>query len=292
MAAAIVNDTLLEPQQESQQATCSRCSRHRRVVARTEHGKALCAACCGPNPASRSCPGCGETVPGAGQGLCLTCSVTASARRRADELAGRLEADWVRRLWATFAEDLLRPPAKVNRAASTLTRAHEYFLLLERTFRDQEALTAAALHRRIPSSTHRSYLLSYRHVLAKLELAGADVERAASTEEARILAIVARAAGTGHAQIIASYRDALRQAQVPLRTARLYLSVAQAFAAKAGLSEGVPCAQDSLEIHIKQSPGSRASLSRFVRFGVEKLGWTVKLPPKDIRRAATAAEPS
>lgn len=265
---------------KAEHATCSRCGRYRRVDVRSDQGKALCAACSGPEPASRSCPSCGETVPGAGRGLCLTCSVTAAARKRATFLAAGLESEWIRVLWNSFCEELLLPPAKVNRASKTLTRAHEYFVLLERTFSHQRDLTGSSLHDRVDSSTHRSYLLAYRHLLGRLALSDVASERSAASERDRIAAIVERAEGTNHSELIAQYIEELTQSDLPLRTARLYVGVAEAFCAKARLRVDQPCSQDSLDEYVMYSPGSRASLARFVRFGVQRLGWKIKVPTK------------
>ena len=186
----------------------------------------------------------------------------------------------MRQLWEQFCEDLTNTAAKVNRASQKLARSHEYFLLLEQLFPDESALTTSALHQRIASATHRSYLLAYRFVLRRLELEDSAQERERAAELSRLEAIFARSQGQSYEALLNAYAQALNREETSLRTKRLYLGVAQSFCARARLRTDAACRQQQLDEFLMHSPGSRASLSRFVRFGVQECGWTVSVPPK------------
>ena len=186
----------------------------------------------------------------------------------------------MRKLWEQFCEDLTNAAEKVNRASQKLARSHEYFLLLEQLFPDESALTASALHQRIASATHRSYLLAYRFVRRRLDLEESAQERERAVELSRLEAIVARSHGQGYEALLNAYAQALAREETSLRTKRLYLGVAQCFCARARLRTDAACRQQQLDEFLMHSPGSRASLSRFVRFGVQEFGWTVSVPPK------------
>ncbi|WP_156924439.1 hypothetical protein [Derxia gummosa] len=195
-------------------------------------------------------------------------------------MAASIEHLWCRELWNDFAHQLIESPGRVNKAAKVLMASIDYFQSLEKLYEDRSLLTTASFHERVSSLEHRRHLLAYRFLLSRLGACGVDNEREKSNEKRRLHAVFARARGRPYAPLLEGYVNALRAGHVSERTIRLYAAVTQKFCESAAVDTTVPCSSGAIAQYLAHSPGSASSLSRFICYCRDVLGWQISMPSK------------
>lgn len=270
-------------------ATCAGCRRHRRVAGALTDGKSLCESCAKPEPDSHVCPGCGGQAPGGGAARCFACVRRDAATRQARLLGAGLEDVWCRDLWAAFTGELIADDKRLSNVRSIVDASIDYFRLLESKFDSREAITSRALHEAIDSPVHRTYLLAYRFLLNVLGLDAAEEDRVQSNEERRLAQILSRANALPSAGLLAGYVEQLRCSGLPLRTVRLYASVAQKFCERTGAALDRCWPAGAIQTYLVHTPGAANSLYKFVGHCRRTHGWDVSMPPKATLKHGPAA---
>lgn len=257
-------------------ATCGICRKHRRVVALSEEGRPLCAACSGDQPMTHPCPDCGCAVNGSGRSRCDACAILARLLREVELWAAIMEQAWVAQLYRDFgrwssARGVLTPalPSKVAKSAP-------FFRKIDNDGQVKLPITATDLLRIFSSKELRANLNAMRFLCERF---GFEIDEKARAQ-ARDAALIARQLHESSALPWGTYlEDYSRWLEgKPLRTIAQYVGVARSFCEMSNL-EGA-FTQAALVQFLEKSPGARATISVWVSFTGLRYGWEVTMPPK------------
>lgn len=258
-------------------ATCCLCRKYRKIET-TVDGLNHCKACSGPTAASHACPGCGLTVAGSGQSHCDDCLILSRLDREVELRLPLFEQPWLARLYKNFAEWSANRGVRTPRLPANVTKAVDFFLILDRVKDLRQPLTADAMVKVFSSKELRSNLNAATFLQQQFGFIIDGKARAEGQSHAIIEDKLAAAAGTPWYTYLASYRAWL--ADKPARTVAQYMGVAEAFCRQFQISG--PFSQQELVEFLASKPGARTNLGPWVSFAQKQLGWPVTLPPKVI----------
>ncbi|KGG96078.1 hypothetical protein P368_02345 [Comamonas thiooxydans] len=154
-----------------------------------------------------------------------------------------------------------------------------FFARIDTTFAEPRQITSQALLDHLGSAYLRQYLLASRFLQASLQ---APVDRSARQQVAEQATIDKLIVQAKHAQVdvvVQRYAAWLHMQGIALRTQRLYLSSAVAFAIRTQLQPTQEPGPYAIEHFLKERPGLRANLTKFTRFTRDVLGWKLKAGP-------------
>jgi hypothetical protein len=263
--------------------SCSICRRYRAIVGRTSEDRPYCRNCVPDAQMSHPCPDCGDILPGSGLGRCQTCLVKKRIRHDAALAGAKIEADWVRCLWESFAERQIAQASSSLLFVARTIRSVEFFLELQGKFVGSKEITSKYMSERFGSKFLRKYLVASRFVIERLNLERFQEAREDVAERGRALAIVERASEKLYGPLLHSYAAHLEGHGSNLRTMRLYLRAAEAFCVDRNIKNSAAWPSGTLEAYLIKSPGHFASLTRFVTFCRKHLKWDVAMPRKGDR---------
>lgn len=264
---------------KTEHKTCSVCRKHRKVAATSEDGRACCAACIPGQATTHCCPTCGVQVAGAGTSRCRSCSNLDRIIRESDLLAAALTRDWVRDLCRRFAMWLhdRQPgsPGLIN-----VFRPHQiFFERLDAQFSNPEELIESSLLATFGAAGLRKHALPSLFLADKLGIRISADRKSESADADRIAEKLRSAKKHPWGKLLNDFAGKLKESDVSMRTARLYLSTAEAFCSTAKPSlNGWP--EGSISRFLYNKPGLRANLYRFVGHCKSAYGWQVSMPPK------------
>lgn len=263
------------------QATCSRCRRHRPVVAWDEADRPLCQACAGATPASHECLDCGASVPGDGIGRCRSCEIAHRARRRTTLNIELLEQDWVRALFAAYCSSGLLP-RHAGDIAALIDRYARFFAQLDRECTAPRQVTQERLLEIFGADGLRRAMKVVGFLATALQLDWSAAVQEDTVERARIEERLTRHREEAWAGLLCRYSDALHGRGVSQKTVRMYLAAAAGLLGSCGATAAGDVEQDHIDRYLKRKPGAAASLTPFVSFLAGQAGKPLR--PGKLRR--------
>lgn len=258
--------------------TCARCRKFRLATCFVD-GRAYCAACVPGEEMFHSCPNCGEPVPGTGEAPCLRCYNRRKVQSSASLAVSGLERPWSRTLLEQYGRWLCaQHPTKI--ALYQLFEKHvPFFVRIDTTFAEPCQITSQSLLDHLGSAYLRQYLLASRFLQASLQVPVDRSARQRVAEHATIEKLMVQAKRAQVDTVVQRYAVWLNMQGIALRTQRLYLSSAVAFAIRTQLQPTQEPEPHALEIFLKERPGLRANLTKFTRFTRDVLGWELRAEP-------------
>jgi hypothetical protein len=203
-------------------------------------------------------------------------------------ISATFEKVWVRDLWNGFVQLRLGEPLSSPQVVDRISHAAPFFRTLEAHFDEASDITGTALTRVVSSKSMRTYLVACRYVIETLSLGAVDLDRAEQAERARLEAVFARAGGRVHRSLLCVYYCYLSSDHKPLRTIRLYLSVAEAFCRAIPMKSLNAWSEGAIHRFLRSSPGQAANLSSFVTFCRRYYLWDVRMPTRAERQPMEA----
>lgn len=156
---------------------------------------------------------------------------------------------------------------------------HSFFERIDAQFVEVGDFTAAALLSTYGPAELRKHLLVMRFLEVALGLTLAEQDKLDSADRERIAAKIADSSRYPWGRLITDYAATLEQADVALRTRRMYISSAAAFCNSVAFNDDVPWTGEDVRRFLKKKPGGRANLVKFLGFCRQKYGWSVDVPP-------------
>jgi hypothetical protein len=261
-------------------ATCSVCNRYRPIRGQGDDDRPYCKDCVPTLRLTHACPSCGDSVSGGGLGRCRPCINIGAIRRDSDMVAAQLEQLWMREVWLEFVEGQVQQRNANPAWRSRVNQAAAFFQQVERHFKSLDEISSDALCRKVGSRFLRKHLLASRFLVAHLQLEGFEEARQSIAERQRAEEILMRCVGKPWHEILVNYLGQLRRENTAPRTARLYLRAAEAFCMNAHVDGSKAWSEAAMLAHLKHSPGTANSLSRFVAHCRDCYGWDVCVPDK------------
>lgn len=260
-------------------ATCSLCRKYRKVGRRGEDAAPICTDCVGNEDVTHACPGCGVEMPGKGASRCRACLNRAAIDREVRLTTTIFAHEWVAILWSRFSNWVYgRSPG--NPKILDIVRSHQaFFERVDAAFESALDLTGSALLRVFGTAALRRHLLPVQFLAEQVDIHVHSEAKSQASEFDRINETLIAAKRTTWNEIIHAYHQVLVASPLAPRSVRMYLATAAAFCAHADVgvkawSHGV------LEGYLKDKPGTKNSLSRFVSFCRNSRGWDVHMPAK------------
>lgn len=261
-------------------ATCAVCNRYRPIHGRGEDDRPHCKDCTPTLRLTHACPSCGNSVNGGGLGRCRPCINIGAIRRDSDMVAAQLEQPWMRAAWMGFVEDQVQQRNSNPAWRARVNQAAAFFQGVEKHFKSLDEISSETLCKKVGSRFLRKHLLATRFLVAHLQLDGFDEARESLAEGQRADDILTRCVGKPWHEILVNYLGQLKRKNTAPRTARLYLRAAEAFCMNAHVDGSKAWSDGAILAHLKHSPGTANSLSRFVAHCRDCYGWDVWLPDK------------
>lgn len=259
--------------------TCAVCRKYRKVVGTTDDGKPYCDSCQPGHETSHSCPGCQTHVAGTGASLCRACQ---NGKRLAQEVQLNqvvFAREWMPRLYSEFANWLHYRQGDAPTCLKTF-RAHQpFFERLDAEYSALTDITPESLLVRCSSAYLRRHLLATQFLQEALGFTIKPEQKAhyGEMETVRLKLLESKKEPWG--SLLVNYVNSLNDAQLPIRTIRLYLSAAHAFCVHAKATEKGWESRAPLKF-LKANPGARNNLSRFISHCARTYGWDVALPTR------------
>jgi hypothetical protein len=261
-------------------ATCRVCSRHRRIAAVGDDGRALCVGCADAVPTTHPCPDCRASVPGRGTAPCRACSLARLVEHRVTLNAELLDRPWLRALFLDFCawEGLRRTAITLPRRIGAYGRC---FATIGEGCADPAEIGQERLLALLGAEGLRRNHLVVRFLVERLSLSWDPGIAEAVLERGRIGAVLAACAGEPWVPAIQGYHDHLWRAR-PLqpKTVRVYLTAASALLRHARVTELAELGQAHVTGHLRRKPGHAASLARFLSYAANATGVELTLPEK------------
>lgn len=258
--------------------TCARCRKFRLLSCLVD-GRAYCAACVPGEEVFHPCPDCGEPVSGTGEAPCLRCYNRRKVQSSVNLAAVGLEQSWSRTLLKQYGHWLCAQHPTKPALHRLLEKHVPFFTRIDTTFFEPQQITSRTLLDHLGSAYLRQYLLASRFLQASLQ---APVDRSARqqvAEQATIDKLMAEAKRAQVDAVVQRYAAWLHDQDIALRTQRLYLSSAVAFAIRTQLQPTQEPGPHAIEYFLKDRPGLRANLVKFARFTRDVLGWELRAGP-------------
>lgn len=260
--------------------TCSQCRRYRKLHSFDAEGAARCASCVEGRERLHVCPTCKAEVAGAGAGQCRPCLVQQKLHQDAAILPLALEHDWAKELYTDLAGWLMRTCTSTPRLPATYAKQAVFFARLDVVFAHRHEITAARLLKHFEVAQLRRHLLAVKFLQAKLGFAIEESEKTEAVEQARIHDKLYATRHELWATVLAEYGRWHVGKGTTARSLRQYLTAAEHLLRTRG---DLVYGQAEVDQTLRQHPGSRTSLSVFVRFASERYGWLVSMPPSTAR---------
>lgn len=220
-------------------------------------------------------------MPGKGASRCRACLNRTAIDREVRLTTTIFAHEWVAVLWSRFANWVYgRSPG--NPKILDIVRSHQgFFERVDATFESALDLTGPALLHVFGTATLRRHLLPTQFLAEQVDIHVYSEAKSQASEFDRIKETLIAAKRTSWDEIIHAYHQVLLASALAPRSVRMYLATAAAFCAHADVgvkawSHGV------LEGYLKDKPGTKNSLSRFVSFCRKSRGWDVHMPAKGI----------
>ena len=258
--------------------TCARCRKFR-LASSLVDGRAYCAACVPGEEMSHPCPDCAEPVPGTGKTPCLRCYNRRKVQSCVNLAAVALERPWSRTLLDQYGHWLCAQHPTKPALHRLLEKHVPFFVRIDTTFAEASQITSQALLDHLGSVYLRQYLLASRFLQASLKVPVDRNARQQVAEQATINKLMGQAKRAQVDAVVQRYAAWLHMQGIALRTQRLYLSSAVAFAIRTQLQPTQEPGPDAIEHFLKERPGLRASLAKFTRFTRDVLGWELRAAP-------------
>lgn len=219
---------------------------------------------------------CGVEVAGGGAGMCRACVVDQRLRRDAKILPLVLDHAWARDLYVAFAEWLLQHDQGAPNLPAIYARQVEFFTRLDAVFAERNEVNAAGLLRHFEVAQLRRHLLTVRFVQEHLGFIVEPAYKAEAAEQSRVREKLYASRHEVWASILKDYARWHADKGTATRTLRQYLTATEHVLRQ---RKEVAYVQTDIDRALRQHPGSRANMAAFVRFGRERYGWDVSLPP-------------
>ena len=290
MPSAGVHDRLCEScRNEFTHKTCSVCRKYRKVAGMDISSKPRCASCLPGVEIAHACPTCGAEVPGSGASRCRGCLNIDAVEREGRMVAALMTRDWTKPLVRQFAQWLLgRRPDMPNLVK--LFRSHQSaFERIDAQFELRESATAEAILGFFGTAGLREHLLVGEFLTESLGIEFSAQLKSDVAEQSRIEEKLRQCQKRPWRNVVDGYYAWLRDCKLPVRTIRLYLSTAVAFCEAAQIQEQA-WQESATSAFLRQQPGLRNNLSKFVGHCRRKYGWDVALPPRAEQPASDATK--
>jgi hypothetical protein len=196
-----------------------------------------------------------------------------------------LTRKWAASLARNFATWLhAREPDKPN-LVKVYRSHHPFFERLDAQFVLQSEATAEAILQFFGTAMLRRHLLASRFLAEELKIVFADQLKSDASERDRIDDKLCQCRKQSWGDTIDRYYKWLSDANLPLRTIRLYLSTAVSFCEIAKVkNEAWPASV--LQQFLQKQPGLRNNLSKFVGYCRKAYGWEVEMPRRPPKQAS------
>lgn len=184
---------------------------------------------------------------------------------------------WVAHLEQGFSAWLhAHEPGKPN-LVKVYRSHHALFERLDAQFPIRAEATAETVLQFIGTATLRKHLLASRFLAEELGIVFSDQLKSDASELDRIEDKLRCCRKQPCADVIMFYHEWLSNAKLQLRTIRLYLSTAVTFCEMAKVKDQA-WPHIALEGFLRQRPGLRNNLSKFVKYCQLAYGWKVEMP--------------
>ncbi len=257
--------------------SCSRCNHHR-ICNLDEVGKPTCALCRNESP--RQCNECRVTIP-AGLGLqCRKCQERKRLRHLGYGLAELLVTHECREAFRSYVNWLNNSPWP-GRVSRTLNKHVEFFMEVER--RELKLDDGPKLLYELGTPFLRRHLMVSRWLE---EARSCDIDknqRANASDRVRLKKAVSvlperSAARSAADQFSKELSDAVSDGKITIRTARLSMRPAVDLLKRVQRSKALAITQDDLLAYLRDRPGQRAAISRFIGFVKRNYALDLVLP--------------
>lgn len=260
--------------------TCSFCRKHRPVHGITDDGKEYCIWCIPGHQHYHPCPGCGVSLPGKGASRCRSCLNLSRLIREADLHSLTLDHVWARELLVEFAIWLHGRSGQQPNCFKLFTSHESFFERIDAEFASLNDINEASLLERLGVTLLRKHLLVSSFLQERLQISIRSEAKEESAEKTRIKEKLIKNTRESWAPLLTGYESWLSNEKVAVRTKRLYLRAAENFCQTAKLKSDVPWKINAVADFLKNNPGSRASLFRFVSYCRAILKWNVEIPSR------------
>lgn len=270
--------------------TCSICRKHRKVAGMTNDGKPYCQACIPGGSKSHACPDCGIDVPGTGASRCRGCLNLSKLSKEVDLNELLFARDWAKMLYRQFARWLFERQAE-NPSLMKVFQYHQiFFERIDAQFVVLEDLTAPVLLKTFGAFGLRKHLLPMQFLAGalSLEIDAKDKAEAADLERIRNKLLENRNYSWG--KVLEQFSRWLEESGVPTRTRRLYLRTAEVFCKYVKLADQ-PWSDADIHKFLRNKPGLRANLFKFVGYCGRAHGWDVRMPSRTAISVKAAGVP-
>lgn len=265
--------------------TCGFCRKYRPVFGTTDNDISYCSNCIPGQQVYHSCPGCGCAVPGVGRSRCYSCINLNRLIKEVDLHALTLSRQWARDLILKFALWLHERSGNQPNCFALFTSHEPFFERLDAQFESAQNVQEKELLEYFGVGFIRKHLLASIFLQENLGVTIRAEAKIDHANQVRIREKIVKSAKESWAPLLKNYYLWLNEKPLSTLTKRLYLRAAENFCQNAKLTADRVWRDGALETFLKQNPGSRASLFRFVTYCRLELGWEVTMPQKKISNA-------
>lgn len=198
--------------------------------------------------------------------------------------------EWTPHVYSGFAQWLHRRQGDAPTCLKTFRTHQPFFERLDAEYSALADITPESLLERCSSSYLRKHLLATQFLQKALGLTITPELKAHYGEMETVRSKLLESKKEHWGSLVINYVSSLHDAQLPIRTIRLYLSTAHAFCIHANATDRGWDPRALLKF-LRANPGARNNLSRFISHCSRAYGWDVTMPTRAQLPGKRAAMP-